>query len=43
MRGRVIPEPWPLPLVRTSLEMEAGLLDLDVQALLGAEELTEDW
>ena len=42
LRGRVIPKPWPLPLVRTSLEMEAGLLDSDVQELLGAKELTGD-
>ena len=28
------PEPWPIPPVRTPLEMEASLLDSDVQELL---------
>ena len=39
LRGRVIPEPWPIPPVRTPLEMEASLLDSDVQELLGTKEL----
>ena len=38
-RGRVIPEPWPIPPVRNPLEMEACLLDSGVQKLLGTEEL----
>ena len=42
LRDRVIPEPWPIPPVRTSLEMEAGSLGSGVQELLGAEELTGD-
>ena len=42
LRGRVIPEPWPIPPVRTPLEMEAGFLDSDVQELFGAEELAGD-
>ena len=42
LRGRVIPEPWPIPPVRTPREMEASLLDSDVQELLGAEELAGD-
>ena len=34
---------WPIPPVRTPLEMEASLLDSDVlQELLGAEELAGD-
>ena len=39
LRGRVVPEPWPLPPVRTPLEVEASLLDSDVQELLGTKEL----
>ena len=35
----MIPEPWPIPPVRSSVKMESGLLDSDVQELLGAEEL----
>ena len=37
--GRVTPEPRQIPPVRIPLEMEAGLLDSDVQELFGAEEL----
>ena len=40
LRRRVIPEPWPLPPVRSR---DGGrLLDTDVQELLGVEELTGD-
>ena len=39
LRGRALPEPWPTPPVRTSLEMEASWLDPDVQELLGPEDL----
>ena len=42
LQGRVIPEPWPIPPVRTPLEMEAGLLDSDVQELFETEELAGD-
>ena len=42
LRGRAIPEPWPLPPANVPPETEAGLLDSDVQELLGAEELTRD-
>ena len=38
LQGCVIPEPWPIPHLRTLLEMEASLLDSDVQELLGREE-----
>ena len=38
-RGRAVSEPWPIPPVRTSLEMEARLLDSNVQELLGTEDL----
>ena len=38
LRGRTVPEPWPLPRVRTSLQLEASLLDSHVQELLGMEE-----
>ena len=37
-----MPEPWPIPPIRAPLEMEAGLLDSDVQEPLGTEELDGD-
>ena len=42
MRGRMIPEPWPMSPVRPPHEMEASLLDSDVQELFGPEELARD-
>ena len=35
----MIPEPWPIPPVRTPLEVEARLPDFDVQELFGTEDL----
>ena len=42
LRDRAVPGPWPIPPARTPLEIEAPLLDSDVQELLGAEELAGD-
>ena len=42
LRGREVLGPWPIPPVRTPLEIEASLLDSDVQGLLGTEELAGD-
>ena len=42
LRGRVIPEPGTIPPVRTLLEIDASLLDSDVQGLLGTKELAGD-
>ena len=39
LRGREVPGPRPMPPVRTPLEIEASLLDSDVQGLLGTDEL----
>ena len=39
LRSRAIPEPWPLPPVHPSLEMEASLLDSGVQELLEPEDV----
>ena len=41
-RDREVPGPCPIPPVRTPLEIEASLLDSDVQGLLGTEELADD-
>ena len=38
LRGREVPGPWPVPPVRTPLEIEASF-DSDVQGPLGTEEL----
>ena len=39
LRSRAIPEPWPLPPVHSSFEMEASLLDSGVQELLEPEDV----
>ena len=41
LRDRAV-SPWPLPPARTPLEVEANLLDADVQDLLGTEESSGD-
>ena len=41
LRGRAVP-PWPIPPARTPLEIEASLLESDVQVLFGAEEFAGD-
>ena len=41
LRGCVVPGPWPIPPVRIPLEIEASMLDSDVQEL-GTEELAGD-
>ena len=38
LRGRAIPEPWPMTPVHSSLEMEASLLDSGVQEFLATED-----
>ena len=40
LRSRAIPEPWPLPPVHSSLELEASLLDLGVQELIEPEDVS---
>ena len=42
LRGRELPGPWPIPPVRTPLEIQASLLDSDVHWLCGTEELSGD-
>ena len=42
LRGREVPGPWPIPTVRTPLEIVASLLDSDLQGLLGTEQLAGD-
>ena len=41
LRDRAV-SPWPIPPARTPFEIEASLLDSDVQELLGTEDLAGD-
>ena len=42
LRGRLLPDRWPMPPIRDPLEMQASLLGSDAQGLLGTEELAEN-